>query len=175
MGTTTLFILGLSHRTAPVAVRERLAYGEAEIPRALASIKQRVTSVSEVAILSTCNRVEMVGVAPDSSVACDELAAFIADDRRVGLPTFADALYRMEGGEAARHLFRVGASLDSMMVGETQILGQLKLAYAQAAGAGTVGLVLHRAFHKAFSTAKRIRKGTLIGHGAVSVSSAAVA
>jgi len=175
MGTTTLFILGLSHRTAPVAVRERLAYGEAEIPRALASIKQRVASVSEVAILSTCNRVEMVGVAPDSSVACDELAAFIADDRRVGLPTFADALYRMEGGEAARHLFRVGASLDSMMVGEPQILGQLKLAYAQAARAGTVGLVLHRAFHKAFSTAKRIRKGTLIGHGAVSVSSAAVA
>jgi len=175
MGTTTLFILGLSHRTAPVAVRERLAYGEAEIPRALATIKQRVASVSEVAILSTCNRVEMVGVAPDSSVACDELAAFIADDRRVGLPTFADALYRMEGGEAARHLFRVGASLDSMMVGEPQILGQLKLAYAQAARAGTVGLVLHRAFHKAFSTAKRIRKGTLIGHGAVSVSSAAVA
>jgi glutamyl-tRNA reductase len=175
MGTTTLFILGLSHRTAPVAVRERLAYGEAEIPRALANIKQRIASVSEVAILSTCNRVEMVGVAPDSSVACDELAAFIADDRRVGLPTFADALYRMEGGEAARHLFRVGASLDSMMVGEPQILGQLKLAYAQAARAGTVGLVLHRAFHKAFSTAKRIRKGTLIGHGAVSVSSAAVA
>jgi glutamyl-tRNA reductase len=81
----------------------------------------------------------------------------------------------MEGREAARHLFRVGASLDSMMVGEPQILGQLKLAYAEAARAGTVGLVLHRAFHKAFSTAKRIRKGTLIGHGAVSVSSAAVA
>jgi len=175
MGKTTLFILGLSHRTAPVAVRERLAYAEAEIPQTLANIKQRVASVSEVAILSTCNRVEMVGVAADSSVACDELAAFIAQDRQVGLPVFGDALYRMEGREAARHLFRVGASLDSMMVGEPQILGQLKLAYAEAARAGTVGLVLHRAFHKAFSTAKRIRKGTLIGHGAVSVSSAAVA
>ena len=104
-----------------------------------------------------------------------ELAAFIAEDRRVGLPVFGNALYQMEGREAARHLFRVGASLDSMMVGEPQILGQLKLAYAEAARAGTVGLVLHRAFHKAFSTAKRIRKGTLIGHGAVSVSSAAVA
>jgi glutamyl-tRNA reductase len=117
----------------------------------------------------------MVGVAADSSVACDELAAFIAHDRQVGLPVFGDALYRIEGREAARHLFRVGASLDSMMVGEPQILGQLKLAYAEAARAGTVGLVLHRAFHKAFSTAKRIRKATLIGHGAVSVSSAAVA
>jgi glutamyl-tRNA reductase len=175
MGNATLFILGLNHRTAPVAVRERLAYAETEIPQALASIKQRVASVSEVAILSTCNRVEMVGVAADPAVASDELAAFIAEDRRVKLPVFGDALYRMEGRDAARHLFRVGASLDSMMVGEPQILGQLKLAYAEAARAGTVGLVLHRAFHKAFSTAKRIRKGTLIGHGAVSVSSAAVA
>jgi glutamyl-tRNA reductase len=175
MGKPTLFILGLNHRTAPVAVRERLAYAEAEIPQALADIKQRVASVSEVAILSTCNRVEMVGVAADASAASEELAAFIAEDRRVELPVFGGALYRMEGREAARHLFRVGASLDSMMVGEPQILGQLKLAYAEAARAGTVGLVLHRAFHKAFSTAKRIRKGTLIGHGAVSVSSAAVA
>jgi glutamyl-tRNA reductase len=175
MGKATLFILGLNHRTAPVAVRERLAYAEAEVPQALAKIKQRVASVSEVAILSTCNRVEMVGVATDSSQASEELAAFIAEDRQVGLPVFGEALYRMEGREAARHLFRVGASLDSMMVGEPQILGQLKLAYTEAARAGTVGLVLHRAFHKAFSTAKRIRKGTLIGHGAVSVSSAAVA
>ena len=87
---------------------------------------------------------------------------------------FAGALYRFEGRDAARHLFRVGASLDSMVVGEPQILGQLKLAYAQAAEAGTVGLVLHRAFHKAFSVAKRVRKATLIGHGSVSVSSAAV-
>jgi glutamyl-tRNA reductase len=175
MGKPTLLILGLNHRTAPVAVRERLAYAEAEVPQALAGIKQRVASVSEVAILSTCNRVEIVGVAADPLAAVDELAAFIAEDRRVGLPVFGDALYRMEGREAARHLFRVGASLDSMMVGEPQILGQLKLAYAEAARAGTVGLVLHRAFHKAFSTAKRIRRGTLIGHGAVSVSSAAVA
>jgi glutamyl-tRNA reductase len=175
MAQSTLFILGLNHRTAPVAVRERLAYADADIPQALSGIKQRVSSVSEVAIVSTCNRVEMVGVAGDPSAASSELASFIADDRGVELPVFGDALYRMEGREAARHLFRVGASLDSMIVGEPQILGQLKLAYAQSAEAGTVGLVLHRAFHKAFSTAKRIRKGTLIGHGAVSVSSAAVA
>jgi glutamyl-tRNA reductase len=170
----TLFILGVNHRTAPVAVRERLAYAEVEIPQALVRIKERVPSVAEGAILSTCNRVEVVGVAADPARACDDLAAFVAADRGVAASAFAGALYRMEGREAARHLFRVGASLDSMVVGEPQILGQLKLAYAQAADAGTVGLVLHRAFHKAFSTAKRIRKGTLIGRGAVSVSSAAV-
>ena len=84
------------------------------------------------------------------------------------------ALYHYEGRDAVRHLFRVGASLDSMVVGEPQILGQLKAAYAQAVEADSAGLVLHRAFHKAFGVAKRVRKATLIGHGAVSVSSAAV-
>ncbi len=169
-----LFILGVNHRTAPVAVRERLAYSEEDIPGALARLKERVPSLAEVAILSTCNRVEVVAVAQDSVRAADEVAAFIAIDRGVERAAFGDALYRIEGREAARHLFRVGASLDSMVVGEPQILGQLKLAYAQAAEGGTVGLVLHRAFHKAFSAAKRIRKSTLIGHGAVSISSAAV-
>jgi glutamyl-tRNA reductase len=170
----TLFILGLNHRTAPVAVRERLAYSEEDIPQTLSRIRERVGSINEAAILSTCNRVEVVGVAADPARAFEELSAFIASDRGVPRSAFAEALYRMQGREAARHLFRVGASLDSMVIGEPQILGQLKLAYAQAAKSGAVGLVLHRAFHKAFSTAKRIRKSTLIGHGAVSVSSAAV-
>ncbi len=170
----TLFILGVNHRTAPVAVRERLAYAETDIPRALRRLKETAPSVSEAAIISTCNRVEIAGVAAEPERACEDLAAFVAADRGVEQSAFAEALYRMQGREAARHLFRVGASLDSMVVGEPQILGQLKLAYAQAAESGTVGLVLHRAFHKAFSTAKRIRKGTLIGHGAVSISSAAV-
>jgi glutamyl-tRNA reductase len=170
----TLFILGVNHRTAPVAVRERLSYSETDIPRTLVCMKDRVASVAEAAILSTCNRVEVVGVATDPESAADHVASFVAEDRGVELSAFSDALYRMHGRDAARHLFRVGASLDSMVVGEPQILGQLKLAYAQAAESGTVGLVLHRAFHKAFSTAKRIRKGTLIGHGAVSISSAAV-
>ena len=169
----TLFILGVNHRTAPVAVRERLPIAR-RISRTLVCMKDRVASVAEAAILSTCNRVEVVGVATDPESAADHVASFVAEDRGVELSAFSDALYRMHGRDAARHLFRVGASLDSMVVGEPQILGQLKLAYAQAAESGTVGLVLHRAFHKAFSTAKRIRKGTLIGHGAVSISSAAV-
>jgi glutamyl-tRNA reductase len=171
----TLFILGLNHRTAPVAVRERLAYLDEEVAGALRRLKERAPSVRECALLSTCNRVELVGVSTEPAAAWDEMAAFLAADREVEQSAFAEALYRFEGRDAARHLFRVAASLDSMVLGEPQILGQVKIAYAQAAEAGSVGLVLHRAFHKAFSVAKRVRKATLIGHGAVSVSSAAVA
>ena len=171
----TLFILGVNHRTAAVAVRERLAYADGDVAPALARLKQRSASISEAAILSTCNRVEVIGVTTDPARALAESAEFIAADREVPLESFADSLYRLEGRDAARHLFRVGASLDSMVLGEPQILGQVKVAYASAAEAGTVGLVLHRAFHKGFSVAKRVRKATLIGHGAVSVSSAAVA
>ncbi len=171
----TLFILGLNHRTAPVAVRERLAYADEEVAGALRRLKERAPAVRECALLSTCNRVELVGVSAEPAAAWDEMAAFLAADREVEQSAFGEALYRFEGREAARHLFRVAASLDSMVLGEPQILGQVKLAYAQAAEAGSLGLVLHRACHKAFSVAKRVRKATLIGHGAVSVSSAAVA
>jgi glutamyl-tRNA reductase len=137
-------------------------------------LRQQAPSLSEVALLSTCNRVEIIGVAADSQRAAEEALRFLANDRTVESETFRSAFYRLEGRTAARHLFRVGASLDSMVVGEPQILGQVKLAYAQAAATGTAGAVLHRAFHKAFSVAKRVRKTTLIGRGAVSVSSAAV-
>ncbi len=169
----TLFILGVNHRTAPVAVRERLAYAEAEVALALQRLKQ-ATGIGEAALLSTCNRVEIIGVTADPDRAEEEVVRFLAADREVECGNFSDALYHFNGRDAVRHLFRVGASLDSMVVGEPQILGQLKLAYAQAAEAATVGLVLHRAFHKAFQVAKRVRKATLIGRGAVSVSSVAV-
>jgi glutamyl-tRNA reductase len=169
----TLFILGVNHRTAPVAVRERLAFAEAEVAAALQRLKLE-TGIGEAALLSTCNRVEVIGVTSDPDRVEDEVARFLAGDRRVERSSFSDALYHFNGRDAVRHLFRVGASLDSMVVGEPQILGQLKLAYAQAAEAATVGLVLHRAFHKAFQVAKRVRKATLIGHGSVSISSVAV-
>jgi glutamyl-tRNA reductase len=170
----TLFIFGVNHRTAPVAVRERLAYGEAEVVPALSILRERAQALSESALLSTCNRVELIGVTEDTAGAAAQITSFLADSRGLAPESFAPAVYRLDGRAAARHLFRVGASLDSMVVGEPQILGQLKIAYAQAAEADTAGLVLHRAFHKAFSVAKRVRKSTLIGHGAVSVSSAAV-
>ncbi|HTT77918.1 MAG TPA: glutamyl-tRNA reductase [Candidatus Binataceae bacterium] len=167
------FIVGVNHRTAPVAVRERLAYAEHEIPQVLARLRQEMPAIGEVALLSTCNRVELIGLTQDplSSLKTSE---FLAQDRAVEHHAFAPALYHYAGRDAVRHLFRVGASLDSMVLGEPQILGQLKTAYSQAVEADTAGLVLHRAFHKAFGVAKRVRKATLIGHGAVSVSSAAV-
>jgi glutamyl-tRNA reductase len=170
----TLHIFGVSHQSAPVAVRERLAYAEGEIVPALLRLKEQAPSLAEVALLSTCNRVEIIGAGADGDRAADESLMFLANDRSVAPEIFSSVRYRFEGRAAARHLFRVGASLDSMVVGEPQILGQVKLAYAHAADAGTAGLVLHRAFHKAFSVAKHVRKGTLIGHGAVSLSSAAV-
>jgi glutamyl-tRNA reductase len=170
----TLFIFGVNHRTAPVAVRERLAYAEGEIVAALARLKEAAPAIDEVALISTCNRVEIIGVTTANARAEEEVTEFLASDRGIDASAFGPALYRHEAQGAVRHLFRVGASLDSMVVGEPQILGQLKNAYAQAAAAGTAGLVLHRAFHKAFSVAKRVRKATLIGHGSVSVSSAAV-
>jgi glutamyl-tRNA reductase len=170
----TLFILGVNHQTAPVAVRERLAFADDEIVGALGRLKQCAPALAEAALISTCNRVEIIGVTGDNARAAAEATGFLASDRGVASEAFAPALYNFAGREAARHLFRVGASLDSMVVGEPQILGQLKIAYAQAVEAGTAGLVLHRAFHKAFAVAKRVRKATLIGHGAVSVSSAAV-
>jgi len=155
-------------------VRERLAFADDEIVGALGRLKQCAPALAEAALISTCNRVEIIGVTGDNARAAAEATGFLASDRGVASEAFAPALYNFAGREAARHLFRVGASLDSMVVGEPQILGQLKIAYAQAVEAGSAGLVLHRAFHKAFAVAKRVRKATLIGHGAVSVSSAAV-
>ena len=169
-----LLIFGVNHQSASVALRERLAYAENEIVPALSRLKQQAPSLAESALLSTCNRVEIIGAGADGMRAAEESLLFLAHDRAVAAETFRPALFHLEGRAAARHLFRVGASLDSMVVGEPQILGQVKTAYAQAAEAGTAGLVLHRAFHKAFSVAKHVRKATLIGHGAVSLSSAAV-
>src|SRR5277367_875076 len=170
-----LFIVGINHRSAAVALRERLAFAEDEIVAALGRMKESCPTVAEAALISTCNRVEVVGVAADAGRAADETLKFLSADRKVDHDAFAEAIYNFSGRDAARHLFRVGASLDSMVVGEPQILGQLKLAYAQASEARSVGLILHRAFHKAFTVAKRVRKGTLIGHGSVSISTAAVA
>src|SRR5580658_6554954 len=170
----TLFIVGINHRSAAVALRERLAFADDEIVAALDRLRGASPAVAEAALISTCNRVEVVGVAVDASRAAVETLKFLAADRNVSRTEFTDAIYSFAGRDAARHLFRVGASLDSMVVGEPQILGQLKLAYSQASEARSVGLILHRAFHKAFSVAKRVRKGTLIGHGSVSISSAAV-
>lgn len=170
----SLLIAGINHRTAAVEVRERLAFRDDELVPALSRLKLVAPSVSEAALISTCNRVEVIAVASEPEAASKELLGFLAAERRIEPGLFADSVYRLEGREAARHLFRVATSLDSMVIGEPQILGQLKDAYMRAAQAETVGIVLHRAFHRAFSVAKKVRERTLIGHGTVSVSSAAI-
>jgi len=170
----SLIIVGVNHRTAAVAVREQLAYADEEIVPALVRLHERVPELREAALLSTCNRVEVIAVASDPLRSADAVIGFLSSDRKVDRSLFAESICHFDGREAAGHLFRVGASLDSIIVGEPQILGQLKIAYAQAAEASTIGPVLHRTFHRAFSVAKRVRKTTLIGRGSVSVSSAAV-
>src|SRR5690348_1659666 len=112
----TLFIVGINHRSAAVALRERLAYPEDQIVAALDRLRGSCPAVAEAALISTCNRVEVVGVTADPARAADETLNFLAADRNVAQSDFADAIYNFAGRDAARHLFRVGASLDSMVV-----------------------------------------------------------
>jgi glutamyl-tRNA reductase len=168
-----LLLTGLNHRTAPVEVRERIAFEEAALPEALAKLRQR-PGVHEGLILSTCNRVEVSVTADDGADAQAAVEGFLAETRKVEPNWVKPYLYRYDGPEAIRHLFRVASSLDSMVVGEPQILGQLKSAYAVAKEQGSVGGFLDLVLTRAFNVAKRVRSETEIGQSAVSVSYAAV-
>jgi len=166
-------ITGVNHKSAPVEVRERLAFDERSLSEALVDLKAR-PGFCEGMILSTCNRVEVVLSCEDqagSAVAVDE---FLADTRKLERGFVTPHLYHFEDGEAVRHLFRVASSLDSMVVGEPQILGQLKSAFALAKQHGAVGGFLDVLLTRAFNVAKRVRSETEIGANAVSVSYAAV-
>ena len=166
-------ITGVNHKSAPVEVRERLAFDEDSLPEALLELKRR-PGFCEGMILSTCNRVEIALTCEDgaaSGVAVDE---FLADTRHVARDWVTPYLYRFEDNEAILHLFRVAASLDSMVVGEPQILGQLKTAYTLAKQHGALSGFLDTLLTRAFSVAKRVRSETDIGANAVSVSYAAV-
>jgi glutamyl-tRNA reductase len=169
-----IVIVGLNHRSAPIDVRESVAFENSYVADALARL-HGYPSILEGVILSTCNRVEVIATAADEKSALSEITSFLAAQkaqRHAG--TLDDHIYTYRDAEAVRHLFRVAASLDSMVIGEPQILGQLKQYYDTAQRAGTVGAVLHRLFHRSFSVAKRVRSETGIGSGAVSVSSVAV-
>lgn len=168
-----LVLVGLSHHTAPVEVRERIAFGNGRLAPALRGLVA-LPGVDEAVIVSTCNRVEVLACGPSGDAVAAALPSFLATEHGVAAETLADRLYTYRGREAVRHLFRVAASLDSMVVGEPQILGQLKEQYAAAAEAGASGRILHRCFHKSFSVAKRVRSETGIAARAVSVGSAAV-
>lgn len=161
----TLWVLGLNHQTAPVELRERAAFGGDAMPRALESLRQSA-ELSEAVLLSTCNRTELYAVAEDSQALAHWLQSHAGD--------LQGYLYQHCDGEAVRHLFRVATGLDSMVLGEPQILGQVKDAWALARDSGAIGQQLDRLFQQTFSVAKRARTDTRIGANPVSVASTAV-
>ncbi len=164
----SLLVLGLNHRTAPVEVRERIVFGAERLPGALADLRG-LPGVQEALIVSTCNRTEVYAVGATGEAVSGWLVAESGGDAAL-----ADCLYRIEGPDAVRHAFSVAAGLDSMILGEPQILGQLKDAYRAAQQAGTAGSLLNRLFQNTFAVAKRVRTQTAIGAAAVSVASAGI-
>ena len=168
-----LILTGLSHHTAPVEVRERLAFEEQTLPEALDRLTRRPGMV-EGMILSTCNRVEVAVTADGPHDARESVESFLAEARSVEPAWVSPYLYHYDDQAAIRHMFRVASSLDSMVVGEPQILGQLKSAYSLAKERGALSGFLDQVVTRAFNVAKRIRTETEIGASAVSVSYAAV-
>jgi len=169
----TIVLVGLNHKTAPVEIRECLGFAGDERLKALAALS-RLNAVREVLLLSTCNRVEVLVTSGDAAAARTALVAFLSDYHGVQAAAFKDKLYVHQDDEAVRHVFRVAASLDSMVVGEPQILGQIKEAYRLATESKSSGVILNRLLHKTFFVAKRIRSETGIGDHAVSISYAAI-
>ncbi len=168
-----LSVVGLSHHTAPVEVRERLLFPEGELVHALEALRRR-DGVAEAVLFSTCNRTEAVLRLEGEAEAVPLVAEFLADARRVPQGEFDRFLYHHTQRDAIRHIFRVASSLDSMVVGEPQVLGQVKAAYASARAAGTLGGVLDEVLTHSFSVAKKVRTETGIAASAVSVGHAAV-
>lgn len=163
-------LVGLNHRSAPVELRERLSCAAHELPAVLAELA-REPHVAESLVLSTCNRFEVLACANGSN---PDLLSFLARRARVALPEIKAHAYELQGEHVIQHLFRVACSLDSMVVGEPQILGQMKEAYALAHAHGAAQTHLDALLSRAFAVAKRVRNETLIGGSAVSVASVAV-
>ncbi len=168
-----IVIVGLSHNTAPVEIREKLAFAPTAMERPLRQMLE-LPVIAEGLIVSTCNRVELCAATKEPDAAMAALRRFLAEYHEITSEEISDSLYDYQGEDAIRHLFRVASSLDSMVLGEPQILGQIKTAYGYAAEFKTVGLILNRFLHKAFSVAKRVRTETGIASNAVSISFAAV-
>jgi glutamyl-tRNA reductase len=167
-----LYLLGVNHKSAPLEVRERLHFPREELIKALPDLTCR-PPLREAMIVSTCNRMEVIAAAPTPDTAADAVKEFLAA-RRPGDAAALDQLaYTLQDLEAVRHVFRVASSLDSMIVGEPQILGQVKDAYAAAVEAGTAGPTLNILMQRAFACAKRVRSDTQIAKNPVSIAYAA--
>ena len=168
-----ILLIGINHKTAPVELRECIAFTEDESESALGALSRK-PHIKEVLLFSTCNRVEVLVVTANKAAALDTTKDYISEANKIPRKEFEDCLYIHEGDEAVRHIFRVASSLDSMVVGEPQILGQVKNAYRMATEAKASGVILNRLLHRTFLVAKRIRTETGIGDHAVSISYAAV-
>ena len=168
-----LFLLGASHHSAPVDLRERIDFSRRGIPEALHGLAN-IAGITEVAVLSTCNRAEIYAVCDAPGPAREALTAFMSAFHDVPESELTPHLYQRTDADAARHLFRVVAGLDSLVVGEPQIAGQVKDAFEIASERGGTGTALNRLFHCSFGVGKRVRTETGIGEGAVSVSYAAI-
>lgn len=168
-----IILIGLNHKTAPVEIRECLAFARDETELALETLQSHPT-IEEVVLISTCNRVEVLMTTENRHRAVEAVKNFLSKSKNVPYENFKESLYFYHGDEAVRHIFRVAASLDSMMVGEPQILGQIKEAYREAIEKKASGVILNRLLHRTFSVAKRVRSETGIGGHAVSISYAAI-
>jgi len=165
----SIFVLGINHHNAPLDIRERVAFPAGTLPEALASLIHKAAA-SEALILSTCNRTELYAVTETP----EALGEWLAAHHNVELARLQPFIYIYRQDEAAKHLFRVASGLDSMVLGETQILGQIKEAVRVAEEAGSLGGSLHRLFQRAFSVAKGVRSDTAIGANVISMAAAAV-
>ncbi|HWM41261.1 MAG TPA: glutamyl-tRNA reductase [Burkholderiales bacterium] len=168
----TLFTLGLNHQTAPLAVRERVVFHVERLQEALGELKRGLAR--EAAILSTCNRTELYVSGGKEDETPAELAQWLAHYHRLGAADLQQYLYTLPNEQAVRHAFRVASGLDSMVIGEPQILGQMKEAARAAESAGTLGSLLHRLFQRSFAVAKEVRSTTRVGAASVSMAAAAV-
>jgi glutamyl-tRNA reductase len=167
----SILCLGVNHKTAPVEIRERLAIAEHSVPGHLGEICA-LEGLDEAVILSTCNRVEIYAASGDPGSALDRLVAYLESHFAVAHGEVE--FYRLDGEAAAHHLFEVASGLDSMVLGETEIFGQVKKAYALAQGAGTTARRMNKLFQQSFSVGKLVRSGSSIQQGSTSVGSAAV-
>ncbi len=169
-----LVLIGVSHHTAPIELRERVDFSRIGIASAAAELTARA-GVSEAVVLSTCNRTELYAASEDAETGLTALTNFLADVHQISLDDLKPHLYTRIDADTARHLFRVAAGLDSLVVGEPQILGQVKDAYTASAEQQCTSAVLNKLFHWSFTAGKRVRTETGLAEGAVSVSFAALA
>lgn len=174
-----LLTLGLNHTTAPLAIRERVAFGPEEVVETIGKVLLRLSGeesgrITETLILSTCNRTEFYCAAEDADLAIGALQAFLAEEKGLSLPELTPHTYALTDLEAVEHAFNVASGLDSMVLGETQIVGQMKKAEKMARKAQGLGLMLNTLFQKTFTVAKEVRTATEIGAHTVSMAAAAV-